>query len=161
MPALKALYESIGFTNVITYIQSGNVLFNAKGNPTTETIINKIETAISKQFGFAVPVLIRTTKELESIQKNNPYLTQKDVDITKLHVTFLAKKPDTIALEKLATINYAPDTFILEGKELFLYCPSGYGNTKLNNNFFENKLKMTATTRNWKTVGALAALAMQ
>lgn len=88
MPALKALYESIGFTNVITYIQSGNVLFNAKGNPTTETIINKIETAISKQFGFAVPVLIRTTKELESIQKNNPYLTQKDVDITNSIYTY-------------------------------------------------------------------------
>jgi uncharacterized protein (DUF1697 family) len=59
----------------------------------------------------------------------------------------------------LKGIDYSPDRFTIIGKEIFLYIPEGYGNTKLSNNFFENKLKVTATTRNWKTVNKLFELA--
>lgn len=81
--------------------------------------------------------------------------------LQKLHVTFLNEPPDEQALAKLNNYTYAPDMFVMQGKEVFLCCPRGYGNTKLNNNFFENKLKIGATTLNWKTVNALVALARQ
>lgn len=83
MPQLKALYESIGFTDVITYIQSGNVLFNIKTKVSDKSIAQKIEATILKDLGLNVPVLIRTAKEMEAFQNTNPFLKQKDIDLTK------------------------------------------------------------------------------
>jgi uncharacterized protein (DUF1697 family) len=77
------------------------------------------------------------------------------IDIEKLHVTFLEKVPGQIELDNTKKHDYTPDKFIIAGREVFLYCPGGYGKSKLSNNFFENKLKVKATTRNWKTVNKL------
>ena len=95
---------------------------------------------------------------METAVTNNPFIGQDGIDIEKLHITFLASVPDTASLEKISQYDYPPDKFIILQKEVYLYCPGGYGNTKLSNTFFENKLKTTATTRNWKTVNTLAEL---
>jgi uncharacterized protein (DUF1697 family) len=146
MTALQKLFVDLGHTDVATYVQSGNVVFTAKSGTTTQ-IAAKIEEQIAKTFGFNVSVLLRTPTDLNEVLTSNPYLDIQD-DPTKLYVTFLEKTP---ALDKVSSLE------IPKG-EVFLPCLDGYGRTKLNNNFFEWKLGMRATTRNWKTVTVLQAM---
>ena len=157
MNDLKALYESLGFTDVMTYIQSGNVLFSTEVN--TEIVINYIEEAISKQYGFDVPVQVREVSHLESIIKNCPF---SELDLveegTRVMVTFLDTLPTDENIEKLMTYVKEPERLVLLGREVYMHCPNGYGKTKLNNNFLENKLKVRATTRNWKSIIKLHGL---
>jgi uncharacterized protein (DUF1697 family) len=150
MEELRILYEDMGFKNVTSYIQSGNVVFKSAKNPG-----NKIRKKILEKFGFDVPIVIRTAEELGSVIKKNPLVKEKDINIEKLHVTFLADVPGKDNLVKIKEYNYEPEKFIISGKEVYLYIPDSYGNGKLNNAFFENKLKVTATTRNWRTVNEL------
>jgi uncharacterized protein (DUF1697 family) len=152
MDALKALYESIGFKNITTYIQSGNVVFESKPLKNMDQIIKQ---KIAEKFGFEVPVIILTKEDIQSVIENNPFLKEKNIELDKLHITYLAETPTTENLSKINEYNYAPDVFIVKNKAVYLHCPKGYGNTKLNNTFFENKLKVTATTRNWKTSNEL------
>jgi len=152
MLELKKLYEELHFENITTYIQSGNVIFNSKN---AKDLSKQIEKKIFERYNFNVPVIIRTPVEMQSIIEGNLFLKQKDIDITKLHVVYLTDGPKQGNIDKLNTYNYEPDKFYLSGKEVYLYCPNGYGNTKLTNSFFENKLKVTATTRNWNTTNEL------
>ncbi|HXS37969.1 MAG TPA: DUF1697 domain-containing protein [Flavipsychrobacter sp.] len=158
MADLRAMYEEMKFKDVTTYIQSGNVI--CKGaNASDEGLAQKIEKAILKKFNLTVPVIIRTVKEIDKVIAANPFTKRKDVDLQRLYVTFLAENPQKANLAAIKSYNNPPDEFVILGKEVYLYCPSGYGNTKLSNTFFENKLKVKATTRNWKTVNKLLELA--
>ena len=159
MNDLKELYEELKFKNIITYIQSGNIIFNSNQKAADQNIAKQIEKGISKKFNLDVAAVIRTINELKNIIKINPFLTMPGIDIEKLHVTFLEKVPGQIELDNTKKHDYTPDKFIIAGREVFLYCPGGYGKSKLSNNFFENKLKVKATTRNWKTVKKLVELA--
>ncbi|HTQ65046.1 MAG TPA: DUF1697 domain-containing protein [Puia sp.] len=159
MTVLKALFEKLKFKNVSTYIQSGNVVFTVDKTADNESISKKIEHEILRVHNMKIPVIIRTLEEMKNTLRTNPFLKNKKIDIEKLHVTFLASDPEKINLEGLKNIDYSPDQFVIIEKEIYLHCPNGYGITKLSNNFFENKLKVGATTRNWKTVNALVRLA--
>ena len=155
MADLKALCQKLGWTNVVTYIQSGNLIFDSeKQNSQLE---NTLEKAISSKYGFDVPVIIRNASELQTSIGNNSFAAG-DTDITKLHLTFLKEKPSNENVEKIKTYNYEPDKFEIEEKHVFIYCAGKYHQTKLTNNFFENKLQVGATTRNWKTVLKLQEL---
>ncbi|MEJ2617362.1 MAG: DUF1697 domain-containing protein [Ignavibacteriaceae bacterium] len=159
MNELKSLYEEAGFKEVITYIQSGNVIFKTNKKLTSESLGKILEKKIDEKFNLDVPVIVRPGKEIENILSHNPFLKMHDVNVEKLHVTFLEKAPAQSELQKIKEYDYSPDRFIIKNKEVFLYCPGGYGKTKLSNNFFENKLKVQATTRNWKTINKLGELA--
>ena len=159
MTDLKALYEALKFKDITTYIQSGNIIFKASEKTSDETLAAKIEKAIYKKYNFNVPVIIRSVEEMDNTISVNPFLKENGLNTEKLHVTFLADNPQQTNIESIKHIDYSPDKFIITGKEVYLYCPNGYGITKLSNNFFENKLKIKATTRNWKTVNRLFALA--
>ncbi|KAA9354645.1 DUF1697 domain-containing protein [Larkinella humicola] len=154
MNELKHLVEELNCQQVKTYVQSGNVVFTHSAAD-EEQLRKQIEKKIVETFGFQVPVLIRSLNELTGIVAHNPFLQEDHTDLDKLHVTFLADVPDTLNRDKLKELAVGTDRFFLSGKELYVYCPGGYGNTKLSNTFFENKLKVTATTRNWKTVNEL------
>lgn len=154
MADLKALYESLGLANVVTYVQSGNVVFDGENISAAA-----IESEIKRTLGLDVPVLLRDKNCFERLLKNNPFAVQRHEDPALLHVTFLAATPAPSAL--LVTPNGCTDEFVLEDRELYLFCPGGYGVTKLSNSFFERKLKMVATTRNWKTVNALYEITSQ
>jgi uncharacterized protein (DUF1697 family) len=154
MVELKALYEKAGFKNIITYIQSGNVVFSAKEDA-SKNLEDKIKQLILKRWGFNVPVIVRSTDEMQSVVDRNPFIKMKVIDLEKLHVTFLSENPTNENLEKIKAYQYKPDEYIIDEREVYLSCPDGYGNTKLSNTFFENKLKVTATTRNWRTVNEL------
>lgn len=154
MADLTELYKSLKFKNIVTYIQSGNVVFNTSIKSYNE-ISAKIFKAIFKKYGFEIPVLVRTIAEIEKVIVENPFKSESE---ERLYVTFLDQMPVKENIGKLKTIDFPPDKFILNDKTIYLHCLS-YGNTKLSNNFFENKLKVTATTRNWKTVNKLAEIA--
>jgi len=159
MENLCASFEALGFRRVRSYVQSGNVIFEAaKTLDNLSVIIGK---KILGDYGFSVPVILRTADEMKKIVSGNPFLDQKGLDSSKLHVTFLSGLPTKAALGKLAALNSYPDQFRVKGREVFLYCPDGYGRTKLSNNAFEKLLSMDATTRNWKTVNTLAEISSE
>ncbi len=149
--------EELGFKKITTYIQSGNVLFESDISNQMELAL-KIGNKIKEKYGFDVPVIVKNREELKIISKNNPFLTQRSEDIDKLYVTILAEEATHELAAKFKDIDYKPDEFILDGNVLYGYVPNGYGNTKFSNTFIENKLKTTATTRNWKTVLKLTEL---
>ena len=158
MDDLRKLYEGLNFTNVRTYIQSGNVIFGHTLQD-LKHLEMQIEEQILQKFGFQVPVMVKEINDLKNIVKENPYSDFKEEGLSKLHVTFLGEKPDQIYIDKIKEREYNPDQFIIIGKAVYLFCPNGYGQTKLTNNFFENKLKVKATTRNWRTVNELIRVA--
>ncbi|MDF2436916.1 MAG: hypothetical protein K0Q95_1292 [Bacteroidota bacterium] len=154
MAELRELYSEMKLENVRTYIQSGNVIFESKeDNP--EKLAAQQEKKIKATFGFDVPVVIRNKKELGSVIKGNPFLNEKNIAEERLYVTFLKEMPSKELLEKITVPSGTSDRFEIIGKEIYLYCPGGYGETKLNNNFFEKKLKVDATTRNWRSTNEL------
>jgi amidase len=151
MKALQEMYEGLGFTNVRTYIQSGNVVFDYQLSETAQ-LEKMISAGILKHFDFDVPVIVMAKDELKSISEKNSFISGRGEDIAKLHVTFLSLEPPDDLKESMNNNDCLPDEFYISGKAAYLFCPNGYGNTKLSNNFFEKKLKVQATTRNWKTI---------
>ena len=160
MKDLKALYEELNFKNVRTYVQSGNVIFDYDKIKTT-ILPQQIEEKILEKYGFHVSLIVRTVEEMEHILNNNPFLKKNKDEINRFYVTFLSEAPKQEYVAKTNELNFTPDKFIISGKEVYLLIPVSYGNTKLSNNFFENKLKVTATTRNWKTVNELVRIAKE
>jgi uncharacterized protein (DUF1697 family) len=158
MNELVVHFESLGYQKVRTYIQSGNILFEAevKDNMLVEIAIHN---KITREYGFNVPVFVKSANELKEIYNNNLFVKERNLDIEKLHVTILSGIPRRDNVEKLKAFQSNKDEYIIYKNNIFLYCPDGYGKTKFSNTFFENKLKLIATTRNWKTVGKLVEVA--
>lgn len=157
MDTLKLLLAESGLQSVQTYIQSGNCVYQSvetDSNKLNELIKNGIQT----QFGFDIPVITLTLEELQEIISKNPFL---DKDEKSLHVTFLSDIPKVDLVDKLNQWSYLPDEFSIIENAVYLHCPNGYGNTKLSNKFLETKLKVTATTRNWKTTNELLSMAIK
>ena len=158
MDDLKALFESLEFANVKTYIQSGNVIFESS-TLDLEELKTTIEDNIEKAFGFSVSVIIRSTYEFESIIKSNPFIGHGSrEDDTKFLVTFLTNAPPESIAKTVQQFAKKPEALVIRGREIYLHCPNGYGKSKLSNSFLERKLGVTATTRNWKTVKQLNEL---
>ena len=159
MKDLKTLYESAGFTNVKTYIQSGNVIFDSRSN-NIPRINTNIEKAIADSFGFPVTVITRLADDLGKIIKRNPFVGQDRIDEKHLFVVFLGAKPSTAAVKELLIHPVKTrDELRVSGLEVFVHCPDGYGQTPYTNLFFEKKLKVAATARNWRTTTTLYAMA--
>ncbi len=156
MAELIKLIESLGFQNVATYIQSGNVIFSSKD--AGPKCCDVIAAALEKHVGRSVDVILKSAKELAAVAAQNPFLGQPGVDPTKLHVTFLKEKPAKAALAKLAAVDAGADSFHANGSVLYVHAPGGYGRTKLSNAAIERALGIPGTTRNWKTVQALIQL---
>jgi uncharacterized protein (DUF1697 family) len=152
MEDLKSLFGKLGFSNVQTYIQSGNVIFESYSKVSNADMEQKIQQAISETFGFEVPVIVRSAEEMAESIANNAFWKEKDVDIDRLHLTFLKDLPVPERLEKIRALTFPPDKFEIIGKDAFIFCSAGYSDSKLTNQFFEIKLGVQATTRNWKTV---------
>ena len=158
MKDLKELFHQLGFNNVQTYIQSGNVIFNSSGETDNIKIAEKIEKSILKTYDFQVPIIVLTAKELDTAISENPFLADNSIEIERLHLTFLKEIPEDEKILKIKTFNFAPDLFKIKNKNVFICCSGKYSQSKLTNGFFENKLKVQATTRNWKTVLKLSEL---
>jgi uncharacterized protein (DUF1697 family) len=157
MADLEALFVGLGHTEVVTYIQSGNVVFKSRSKTST-TVAQAIEERITRDLGLDVRVLVRTDDEMAKVARANPF-RKSGAEVARLHVTFLADKPDPELVRTVAAFDAGVDEFRVVGREVYLHCPNGYGNTKINNGFFEKRLQAIATTRNWNTVTKLLELA--
>jgi len=152
MRELAKLFESEGLREVRTYIQSGNVIFAAPQKD-IRNLKARLQGRIAERFGLEVTVILRTREELRQIIENNTLLSSGSREVERLHVTFLEDRPKNgqppISSKK------TNDEFRLADKEVYLYCPNGYGKTVYSNSYFEKHLGVRATTRNWRTVEKL------
>ena len=153
MQRLRELFESMEFTEVRTYIQSGNVIFQAPIGDYT-TLAQAIEDKIGRELGVDTKAVLRTSTQIGDVVNAIPFAQQANVKST-VHVTFLAADPNLTMVEQLDASQFLPDRFAFGKREIYLDCPSGYGETRLNNAFWERRLKVVATTRSYKTVVAL------
>jgi uncharacterized protein (DUF1697 family) len=155
MEALRAAVTGAGFEDVATYIQSGNVVCSSPRR-SAAAVGAALEAAIEDGLGVAVRVIVRSAGDLDRILAENPFVARR-LDPATLHVTLLAADPAQGAgrLEVAA----GADEFEARGREIYLHCPGGYGRSALTNTFFERRLGVAATTRNWKTMTRLHEMA--
>lgn len=157
MAELREQLAGLPIENIQTYIQSGNIIFK-----TAEKDLKKIEAWIHDQivadYGFEVPVMVLKPEEFKYVLDHNPFLQDSSIDPSRLYYTFLDQVPDPDLVNQIQASDYTPEAFQIDGKYLYFFSPKGYGRAKMNNNFFEKKLKVAATTRNTKTVQKLYEL---
>ena len=156
MSELAAAYESSGVTNVRTYIQSGNVVFQAT-SALAERVGTEVPRRIAEGFGLRVPVIIRTTKEFRDTVKRHPFVAEAR-DPTHLHIGFLADVPHPESVASLDPARSDVDSFAVLGKAVFLYVPGGMARTKLTTDYFDRRLGTVMTVRNWRTVNTLVEM---
>ena len=154
MDALRRSFDALGFQQVKTFIQSGNVVYKSAKASTT-ALSNKIEKRLLEDFGFAVLVVTRTAEEMAGAIKNNSFAAAKGIDQEKLHVMFLSAPPAPDALSKLNAWIAEPEQCRCLGRELYLYLPNGAGESKLLKAPLDRILSVGSTTRNWRTVNSL------
>ena len=161
MADLRTLYQENGFENVSTYIQSGNVVFDSSEVDRSK-LRSFIENVIEDHYEFHVPVDLRTNLEIKAVIENCPYEEAVNEDnATKILVTFLRSIPSEENIMALSQYVNPPEKLIVQGAQVYLYCPNGYGRSKLNNTFLERKLGVSATTRNWRSVKKIYELSVQ
>lgn len=158
MKDLSELYNDLGFSNIVTYIQSGNVLFSAPDKLSDEEVAMILKKGILDRFGYNIAVMVRTVPELKRLLSANPFLSEPAFDETKMAVIFINAEPDADKVNKLSEIDTFPDRYEISVKEIFIYCPNGFATTKLYANFFDKKLGVEGTTRNWKTIKTMISL---
>ena len=154
MKELAQMFSDAGCTGVRTFIQSGNVIFEA---PVGVKVADVITAKIEKRFGYRIPVIVRTSAQLNKTIRDNPFL-KAGADEKMLYVYFLADSPNARAIDGLDPARSTPDAFHVRGQEIYLHLPSGMARTKLTNAYFDSKLSTICTARNWATVLKLAAM---
>jgi uncharacterized protein (DUF1697 family) len=160
MDALRGLYESLGFSDVKTYIQSGNVLFRCNDKEKDEKKLrNRIEAAIEKKFGFRSDVILRTTAEMRGAVAKNPFKKRRGMEPDKLLLIFLAEEPSAEGKKKLAEMKAYPELIYLVGRELYIYFTEGLAGSKLPWMSVVKALKTSGTGRNWNSVEKLLEMA--
>nr|WP_321452476.1 DUF1697 domain-containing protein [uncultured Carboxylicivirga sp.] len=156
MADLKKVCLLIGWTDVTTYIQSGNIVFNS--DRSNDDCALSLKEIISSKFSLDVPVIVKSFSELENIINENPF-TKLRIDISQLYLTFLKSIPNNEDVLLLSKMIKQDDQFIVRNSVVYIRCFGKYHRSKLTNDFFETKLKVEASTRNWKTILKLSELA--
>ncbi len=155
MSELRAALEELGYEDVATYIQSGNVVLRSKSN--AGRVAAELEALIAERFRLPVKVLLRTPAELEGIADANPFLANEP-EASRLHVTFLDRQPAREAVATLDPRRSPGDEYSVSGREIYLHYPNGSGRSKLTLGYFERRLGVSGTTRNWNTLLKLIEL---
>jgi uncharacterized protein (DUF1697 family) len=151
MADLRALLSEAGYDHVRTYVQSGNVVLESTQKPAE--LERETAALISERFGFDVPVVVRTGRQLAAVVRLNPLGSV--VSAPKLHqVTFLAQKPPASAVHALEQAAVGEERVVCHGREIYSWHPDGVARSKLATGLAGKKLG-TATARNWTTVTAL------
>ncbi|MEU7486426.1 DUF1697 domain-containing protein [Streptomyces sp. NPDC042319] len=160
MAQQRALMAELGFRDVTVLLQTGNIVFADPGTPPEKTA-RTLEDGFAAALGFSVPVMVRTCDDIAAAVAANPF-PEAAAEPKTLHLTFLSEPPaDTAPLDALDPAGYAPDTFRLAGRDLYLWCPGGIGRSQLAAavTAASVKLGVTATARNWNTVLKILAAA--
>ncbi|MBS7253945.1 DUF1697 domain-containing protein [Flavobacterium branchiicola] len=151
MEALKSMLENIGFKNVRTYLQSGNVFVDTEEESASKVGF-MIKQEIFKVFGHEVPTVVITKSDLEACFANNPFLKAKDVDTKKLYVAFVSVALKKENINDLKISQFKPDEASIDENRIFIKYDIGAGKTRFDQKYIEKKLNVVATIRNWNTV---------
>lgn len=157
MDSLKSTLEAIGFKNILTYIQSGNVFLDSE-EENGAAVGFKIRQEIFKTFGHEVPVVVIGKSDLEACFRNNSFLKEADSDIKKLYVAFISKELRSESINDLKISQFKPDEANIDNNRIYIKYAVGAGKTRLDQKYIEKKLNVTATIRNWNTVTQLLQL---
>lgn len=152
MKDLRSLFVAMGFEEVQTYIQSGNVIFTSEISESLEQLIFN---GIRERFGWEVPVLVRTRAEIEKILLACPFSEEKKL---QSYFTLLQYPPTTAAVREANAYQFEGEEFLVTSQCVYFYSEMGYAKTKLNNNWLERQLKVPATSRNYRTLSKLMEL---
>ncbi len=158
MEELRAVYDSLKLQDAQSYVQSGNVIFRSE-EKNLEVLARRIEGAIEKRFGFRPPVILRTTAELREAIAKNPFAKRREIEASKLLVTFLDRDPGKEAREQALKIDTAPEELRIEGREVYIYFPNGMARPKMKWAAIERVLKTQWTGRNWNSVQKMLQMA--
>ncbi|HVF38537.1 MAG TPA: DUF1697 domain-containing protein [Gemmatimonadaceae bacterium] len=156
MERLRAIFESLGFTAVSTFIASGNVIFES-AIPKTAEIETTLENRLCTELGYEVATFIRTGAELETIVAQDPF----DGRVTEgwaMWVGFVRIPPTADAEKKLMSLSTPVDSFVIVGREIYWLRKPGESDPKLSGAKIDKALGMQSTFRNITTVRKLAAL---
>ncbi len=156
MAELKSFFESLGFTDIATYVQSGNVVFRAKKGDAA-SLTRELETAFEKKWGFKSRIMVRDAGWFERLVKANPYPEVAE-EPTKLHAYALEREPTAEETKRLADKCSGPERFEIKGDVLYLHAPDGLGKSVFAN-LIPRTLKVPGTARNWRSVLALLEMA--
>jgi uncharacterized protein (DUF1697 family) len=152
MRDLKQMFEQAGGVNVETFIQSGNVIFEAD-TKTAAALRKAVASAIERHAGFVAPVVLRSAERMRAIVDGNPYLADAEVD--QLYVMSLVDIPAAAAVAALDRTRAHPDKFTVRGAEIYMRLVGGMARTKLTNAWFDHALRTVSTARNWRTITKL------
>jgi len=158
MAELRTQLENLGLLAVKTYIQSGNVVFQSDVT-SPAALAEKIMDMILDTYGWKVPVLVLEVEQIQSAVDGYPWQAKEDRIPKDIYLTFLEQEPEAEQVSHLASFDFQGEEYVLEGKVIYFFCAKGYGRAKMSNNFFEKKLKVKATTRNWRTTNKLLEMA--
>ena len=158
MDALRALFEAMGMGDVQTYVQSGNVVFRTSER-NLDALRRKIEAEIERRHGFRVDVILLTAAKLKKTIANNPFADRKEIEHSKLLVTFLAATPSPDAKKKALALQADAEELRILDCELYMYFPNGMASPKLPWMTVVKALGTTGTGRNWNSVLKLFEMA--
>ena len=154
MEDLRILSQEIGLEDVQTYIQSGNIVYES--SMCEEAVEQLLNSSIKKNYGYDVDVIVKKQEDIQLIIDKHPFIN--DNDTKAIYFTLLAQAPTQELLSSLPLKGENNEDFLLKDNVIYLYYQNGYGKTKLTNKYFENKLKIKATTRNYNTMVKLASM---
>jgi uncharacterized protein (DUF1697 family) len=158
METLRHLYESLGFEQVQSYVQSGNILFSTADRDLVG-IAARIRKAIEESAGFAPDVILRSRRDLEKVVSRNPFAGRTDIPPNKLLVTFFDSDPDKKAVAAVNAMKISPEEFRVIGRELYVHFPAGAGRSKFPAAAISKTLNVSGTARNWNTILKLLDMA--
>jgi uncharacterized protein (DUF1697 family) len=156
MARLRDTLTAAGFSDVVTYLQSGNVVLGSRKRPAS--VGRDVAATIEAEFGPRIAVTVRSLDELTAVVASDPFGDVR-TDDSRHGVAFLDAEPANQRLAGLDPDGYLPDRIVAVGREIHLWCPNGFQQTLLTNAFLERRLGVVATTRNWRTVLKLRDLA--
>ncbi|WP_298477513.1 DUF1697 domain-containing protein [uncultured Maribacter sp.] len=159
MADLRLLLEKEDFTNVKTYIQSGNIIFSSQEEDSTK-LEHQLSTLIKENYDFEVPVLVKNAEQIKDILDKNPYKNKEDLASNKIYFVVLKEAPKIENSSILSSISFQNEQLVITPTCVYLRCALGAGKAKCTNNFIEKKLKVSATTRNYKTMLKLQEMAL-
>ncbi len=153
MADLRKMLEKLKFQDVETYIQSGNILLRSREDG--DTVGKRVKDGIAKTFGFDVPTLVKTYGQMKSIFGNNPFTDPFDIENKQIYFAFLKNTPPLELVEKFRQEKFQGEQFTITDDCVYLNYKLGAGKAKISNNLIERKLKVSATSRNYRTTAKL------
>jgi uncharacterized protein (DUF1697 family) len=156
MADLRGVVERLGYDDIRTHLQSGNIVLTCAKKP--GTVKRELEGAIADELGLETEVFMRTRDELADVVARDPLGKVAD-DPARYRVSFLSAKPDAAVVRELAKADVAPEQFVVHGREAYAWLPAEVQRSKVAILLSERKLGVTSTVRNWNTVTKLLALA--